>query len=65
MLLAAQALGFTANWKTGPAAYDAAVKQALGIDPDGVVIGIIYLGTQRGPQDPREPTLEGDVQILA
>lgn len=64
MLLAALALGFTANWKTGAAAYDAGVKAALGLRPDAIIVGIVYVGTQEGEQTARESSLEGVVRVL-
>ena len=39
IMLAANALGFGAMWKTGAPAYDATVKQALGLDPDNDIVG--------------------------
>jgi nitroreductase len=45
MLLAAQALGFGAMWKTGGAAYDVNVKRMLGLEPDDHIVGLVYLGT--------------------
>jgi nitroreductase len=55
MLLAAVALGFNAMWKTGAAAYDGAVKQALGLALEDAIVGFIYLGTESGerPGAPR------------
>ncbi len=46
IMLAAFALGFNAMWKTGAAAYDATVKQALGLEPGDAIIGFLYLGTE-------------------
>jgi nitroreductase len=46
MMLAAFALGFNAMWKTGGAAYDPAVKQALDLRPDDPIVGFLYLGTE-------------------
>jgi nitroreductase len=56
MLLAAQALGFGAMWKTGAVAYDAAAKQALGLAETDQIIAILYLGTAlaRAPQRPAD-----------
>jgi nitroreductase len=54
LLLAAQALGLGAMWRTGPAATDPAVKQYLGLSPDQHLIGFIYLGyplTERQAQE--------------
>jgi len=51
MFLAAHALGYGAMWKTGDAAYDAGVKEALGLDPADHIVAFLYLGTvaARGP----------------
>ena len=48
MMLAAVALGFNAMWKTGAAAYDGTVKQALGLEAEDAIVGFIYLGTESG-----------------
>ena len=48
IMLAANARGYGAMWKTGAPAYDAAVKQALGIAPESEIVGFLYLGTQVG-----------------
>src|SRR5262245_304291 len=48
LILAAFAQGLGAFWRTGEAAYDEAVKQALGIGPDDLIIGFIYVGTNMG-----------------
>ncbi len=52
VMLAAQALGFGAMWKTGAPAYDAAVKQALGLDADDAIVGFLYIGTPAGEPSP-------------
>jgi nitroreductase len=52
MMLAAFALGFNAMWKTGAAAYDATVKQALGLEPADAIVGFLYLGTESGERAP-------------
>ena len=44
MLLAAQALGLAAKWRTGEWARDPMVKQFLGLAPDQHIIGFIYIG---------------------
>ncbi|MBV9345882.1 MAG: nitroreductase family protein [Gammaproteobacteria bacterium] len=49
IMLAAVALGFNAMWKTGGAAYDAQVKEALGLAAEDALIGFIYLGTEPAP----------------
>lgn len=45
LTLAAQAQGFGAMWKTGAAAYDSSVKQALGLAPTDHIIGFVHIGT--------------------
>jgi nitroreductase len=56
MMLAAVALGFNAMWKTGAAAYDDMVKQALGFEPHDAIVGFLYLGTEAGPPAPDAPS---------
>ncbi len=52
VMLAAQASGFGAMWKTGAPAYDGAVKQALGLAPDDAIVAFLYLGTEAGEPSP-------------
>ena len=56
LLLAAEALGLAAIWRTGPAALDPVVKTFLGLQPDQHVIGLVYIGyaeiEQPAPQRP-------------
>jgi nitroreductase len=52
IMLAANAQGYGAMWKTGAPAYDATVKQALGLDPDNDIVGFLYVGTQVGAGSP-------------
>jgi nitroreductase len=60
IMLAANAQGYGAMWKTGAPAYDATVKQTLGLAPDDDIIGFIYLGRQVGGgiQAPRPAAAE-------
>ena len=46
MFLAAHALGYGVMWKTGPAAYEGAVKVAVGLEPDDLIVAILHLGTR-------------------
>jgi nitroreductase len=55
VMLAALAQGLGAMWRTGEAAYDNAVKSALGIEPDDLIIGFIYVGTDVGGPGIRSP----------
>src|SRR5437867_13176109 len=48
LVLAAFAQGLGAFWRTGEAAYDEAVKGALGVGSDDLIIGFIFLGTDTG-----------------
>ena len=66
IMLAAKARGYGAMWKTGAPAYDASVKQALGIAPDSEIVGFLYLGTQVGSgiQVPR-PVPKDHVSVWA
>jgi nitroreductase len=62
VLLALQARGYAGFWRTGPAAYDAGVKSALGLRAQDAIVGFIYAGTPRQPVPPIErPTLEAHV----
>jgi len=57
MMLAAFALGFNAMWKTGAAAYDATVKEALGLAPADAIVGFLYFGTE---SDERAPAVSSE-----
>lgn len=48
MLLAANALGLGAMWRTGPAATSAEVKSFLGIEADQHIIAFVYVGYPDG-----------------
>lgn len=52
ILLAAQALGFGAIWRTGDNSYDATVKAGLGLTGGEEIVGYIYLGTPAGTPKP-------------
>jgi nitroreductase len=45
IMLAAQALGYGAMWRTGAPAYDERLKEGLGLRTDDAIIGFIYIGT--------------------
>lgn len=49
LLLAAQALGFGAQWLTGWAAYDADVGLLLGLAGNESVVGFVHVGSVREP----------------
>jgi nitroreductase len=64
MILAAQALGYGAMWKTGGLAYDPFVKEGLGLDPTHHIASLLYLGTTQVAPKPRPPVLDGLVRYL-
>jgi nitroreductase len=47
IMIASHALGFGALWKTGDAAYDAEVKEALGLQVSDEIVGFLYIGTPK------------------
>jgi nitroreductase len=49
ILLALHARGYAGMWRTGPAAYDAGVKRALGLETGDAIVGFLYAGTPRIP----------------
>ena len=49
LLLAAQALGFGAQWLTGWAAYDRAITARRGLADAEVILGFIHIGTATEP----------------
>ena len=60
IMLAANALGFGAVWKTGAPAYDPAVKTALGLDAADDIVGFLYIGTRTGGSAPFPRPEAGD-----
>ncbi len=52
MLIAAQALGFGAQWVTGWPAYHPEIRTALGHSADTEIVGFVHIGTPAEP--PRE-----------
>ncbi len=60
VILAANAQGFGAMWKTGAPAYDADVKHALGLTAEDDIVGFVYLGTQVGGGSPAARPAAGE-----
>lgn len=54
ILIAANALGLGAMWRTGTAATDPAVKQFLGFEKDQHLIAFVYIGYPAAVPEPRE-----------
>jgi nitroreductase len=61
ILLAATDMGFGSMWRTGPVAYDASVKRALGLSEHDEIAGFLYIGTptEGSAKPPNQPTLDG------
>jgi nitroreductase len=58
MILAAHAMGFTAQWVTGWITYDPDAARLLGIAPDERFVGFVHIGTSTVPyQDRPRPNL--------
>ena len=55
IMLASHALGFGAMWKTGDAAYDPGVKEALGLKASDAIAGLLYIGTPKSMPKPPAP----------
>jgi nitroreductase len=49
VLIAAQALGYGAQWITGWPAYHPDVRVALGHSPDTDIVGFVHIGTRAEP----------------
>jgi len=59
ILLAAQAEGLGAIWRTGDSARDPIIKQFLGFAPDQHLIGFLYVGyPENQPVKPERPSFE-------
>lgn len=59
MLLAAEAVGLGAMWRTGKPAYDPRIKQFLGLAEDAHIVAFVYLGyPDLPPQRPRTRSAE-------
>ncbi len=59
ILLAANALGLGAMWRTGAAAREPEVKQFLSLQPDQHLIAFIYVGyAEPLPERPERPSFE-------
>jgi nitroreductase len=65
MQLAAHALGYGAMWKTGAAAYDPAVKTALGLAPEDHIVSFLYLGTIAVPGQAAPAKTDGILSWLS
>jgi nitroreductase len=55
MLLAGEEMGLACMWRTGDAAYDARVKQWLGLAPEEHIVSFLYVGFPAIPRLERKP----------
>ena len=59
LIIAAQAMGYGANWITDWYAYDADARAVLGLDADELVAGFVHLGTAgEAPLERARPALD-------
>ncbi|MGA2636697.1 nitroreductase family protein [Methylocella sp.] len=59
LLTAAHAIGFSANWVTGFAAYSAGAREVLGIAAGEKIAGVIHIGTAlEKPAERKRPDLD-------
>jgi nitroreductase len=61
LMLAAKALGFGSNWKTGSAAYHPIIRTGLGLTAEDSIIGFFYIGTEPQPSPLSRASIEGVV----
>ncbi len=65
MLIAANALGLGAMWRTGTAAYEPAIKEFLGFTPAQHLLAFVYVGYPAfEPPDIRRPSFEDQTTWL-
>ena len=64
MLNAAHALGYAAIWRTGDAAFEREVMDALGFAANEQIVGFVYLGTRAGAAKPLKPLAVADYFAL-
>ena len=56
MLLAAEEMGLATVWRTGDPAYDPTVKRWFGLQPDDLIVGLVYVGYPLNTRPIRVPT---------
>jgi nitroreductase len=64
MLLAAEALGLAAMWRTGAIAQEDEVRSELGLDEDAEIVAFVYLGWPRAGRRPSAPSRRPLSQIV-
>lgn len=61
LCLAANALGYGANWLTEWYSFSPAVNKALGLAENERIAGFVYIGTDSAPQEDRERPALSDI----
>lgn len=62
LMLAAKALGFGSNWKTGSAADHPITRTGLGFGANDAIIGFFYIGTEPQPSPLSRASIESVTQ---
>lgn len=62
LMLAANALGFGAAWKTGAAAYHSVVRDGFGLEEQDSIIGFFYIGEDASPRPLPRANVHGVVE---
>jgi len=63
MVLAAQASGYGAIWRTGPVAYDSRIKPGLGLLETDKIVGFLYMGKPKNGKPLPKLDLEGVAEV--
>ena len=62
LMLAAKALGFGSNWKTGAAAEHPIMREGLGLGPEDTIVGFFHIGSEPQPSPLPRASIEGVVR---
>lgn len=62
LMLAAKALGFGSNWKTGAAARHPILSGGLGLGSETTIVGLFYIGTEPQPSPLPRASIDSVVQ---
>jgi nitroreductase len=62
LMLAANALGFGAAWKTGAAAYHPVVRAGLGLGEEETIVGLFHIGSEVSPSPLPRASLDSVVR---
>ena len=66
LMIAAHAMGYSAQWLTGWATYDADAKARFGVTPEERIAGLVHIGTALSdPSERNRPALDDHLSIWA